>query len=721
MVVCWKLFIPIPLKSIKDISKYFCKLDKSNYLVMMAVCDEGSLQFDVFAESFSKLGFKNDLKGKFQWAFIGVLDGGKVIYEDLQDAPLSYEYLVDNKIAVKIISEGWGKGNKASILVNGAECALNKRGFNIVVYNKSTKEVIDSVVFDTFSLPVQCIRHGIRHGTTTKFIVSMLIYFAIILILYIFYPNKNKRVFTISIFYFLLMLSLGSHVFEIDFNRVQSLLLYVGMRVISLFVIIFIGHFIYRFYYNLKNHDNDAYNYFKFFLLYWIPMSIIFLIIYPGHWPCDTFCILHATHYLQINYWQHKFTSIFYRLSLCIIPLASGIVLIEYTLASIIVAYIIGKIYKEFIHNKLIYLFYIPFFMFPIIYHNFFPLRQTIVAYLFLLLLFNIFLVFKKKLCLTNFNIIVFSFLIAVISCWRSENFFLIVFIPFMFCTILKIKKLIMLFSITLILFFLGTWYQNSGNNVGMRDYNLLPIVHVLASLLSQDDISLNSKNNYLPAIDKQLNVQFMQNYGRNVGVDGGSISKFIRENISPKEKKEFLKATSFFILENFKPFIKIRIEEYLATGGYLMGYMKKLGHSHFKYSYLYGTIDCDYEYYQVILRCYPDMVLYNKKIVKFVDAFLAGWSNAKNKVNFIRYIFWFGPLLIFPIIQVILFTIFIIKRQWFFLSIEFCLGIQWLMVFFTSVAVSYMYYLPYYLCNAFFNASLLVFWLNRRYRDYVL
>ncbi|MDR2396103.1 MAG: hypothetical protein LBD57_05835 [Endomicrobium sp.] len=158
VMLCWSFFTLSSLRCIKDINKYFNKVNKANYVVFIAAADECSLQFGYFAKSFSKLGFKSDLHGKFQWGFIGIIDGGQVVYEDLQDAPLTYKYIV-NKSSFNIVSEGWGKGNKALIKnSNDYNYSLNRRGLNIVVYDKRVKQVIDSVVFDTYAYPIECTR-----------------------------------------------------------------------------------------------------------------------------------------------------------------------------------------------------------------------------------------------------------------------------------------------------------------------------------------------------------------------------------------------------------------------------------------------------------------------------------------------------------------------------------------------------------------------------------
>ena len=46
-------------------------------------------------------------------------------------------------------SIGYSDGNVASVVINGQEYSVNRRGLNIVVYSHYQDKVIDSVCFDT--------------------------------------------------------------------------------------------------------------------------------------------------------------------------------------------------------------------------------------------------------------------------------------------------------------------------------------------------------------------------------------------------------------------------------------------------------------------------------------------------------------------------------------------------------------------------------------------
>ena len=51
---------------------------------------------------------------------------------------------------IKVESAGYNAGNYSSVVINGKEYSKNQRGINIVVYDKTTDDVICSTVFDTW-------------------------------------------------------------------------------------------------------------------------------------------------------------------------------------------------------------------------------------------------------------------------------------------------------------------------------------------------------------------------------------------------------------------------------------------------------------------------------------------------------------------------------------------------------------------------------------------
>lgn len=105
--------------------------------------------------SLRSLGFNCDLNDTYRYSYIGISDGGLVVAELLsKDQKLEYSCDIDkNKIYIE--SVGYNAAHERSetsgkINVNNENLSVNKRGLNIVVWDKKNNRLIDSVCFDTF-------------------------------------------------------------------------------------------------------------------------------------------------------------------------------------------------------------------------------------------------------------------------------------------------------------------------------------------------------------------------------------------------------------------------------------------------------------------------------------------------------------------------------------------------------------------------------------------
>lgn len=84
-------------------------------------------------------------------SYIAVTDGGKLVYEKADKAILSYKYNLENGSKVKLTSAGKLAGSFATIDVDGKSYGINSMGLNIVIYDKESNTVLDSVAFNTNS------------------------------------------------------------------------------------------------------------------------------------------------------------------------------------------------------------------------------------------------------------------------------------------------------------------------------------------------------------------------------------------------------------------------------------------------------------------------------------------------------------------------------------------------------------------------------------------
>lgn len=133
--------------------RYLELLSQKEYTVFLAVMDDASTRLNQEAlAAMKKLGLQISLEGKSHSSYYAVVEDGKVIAEQMSKDRITQDGMLnDNKTTYGIMSSGYYTGSECSIKVNGNEYAINGRGINIVVYDKSKRKVVDSVCFDTYS------------------------------------------------------------------------------------------------------------------------------------------------------------------------------------------------------------------------------------------------------------------------------------------------------------------------------------------------------------------------------------------------------------------------------------------------------------------------------------------------------------------------------------------------------------------------------------------
>lgn len=138
-----------------ELGTYLSNLNKmydENYAVFIAINDEATLKMTDFdQEILHQYGFRENIKGTYRTAYLGVFYDGKVKKERFGAKTLRTQGILPNGKRYEMSSSGYEDGSSASIQIDGVEYAINERGFNIVVYDMKEMQVIDQRVFDTWS------------------------------------------------------------------------------------------------------------------------------------------------------------------------------------------------------------------------------------------------------------------------------------------------------------------------------------------------------------------------------------------------------------------------------------------------------------------------------------------------------------------------------------------------------------------------------------------
>lgn len=128
-----------------------CIKSKRDLVILISAKDEASSSLnDKTISIMRSLGLEFKLKNRHRYSYMAVVDENEVVYEKLANKKLYYTAKIDNK-SVSMTSAGYNNGNISSIEISGLEYSLNRRGLNIVVYDKNKDIVVDSINIDTFT------------------------------------------------------------------------------------------------------------------------------------------------------------------------------------------------------------------------------------------------------------------------------------------------------------------------------------------------------------------------------------------------------------------------------------------------------------------------------------------------------------------------------------------------------------------------------------------
>jgi len=143
-----------------DFTNYLAGLKElDNVAIMIAVKDEATYSLSEEQVSLLKeMGLEVSIANQFRDSYLALIDKKKIITESESNKTLSYEGTLDNGLNIKLKSVGANALEEdeelsvlASIIIGEEDYAINKRGFNIVVYDYLMGEVIDTVSFDTYA------------------------------------------------------------------------------------------------------------------------------------------------------------------------------------------------------------------------------------------------------------------------------------------------------------------------------------------------------------------------------------------------------------------------------------------------------------------------------------------------------------------------------------------------------------------------------------------
>jgi hypothetical protein len=518
--------------------------------------------------------------------------------------------------------------------------------------------------------------------------------------------NRKKRIFENKFFIALLItvvISLISKfilqpmVFLEPKSRYAFLFINITFTIIIYIVSILVLSFIEK----VKNKEVFYINWLKHSTIYLFGMLVFLFVLWPGHFVWDEFLLIDAAKTFDINVWHSYLTIMFMSYSLMLIPFVVGIIIIQLVLISIIFGFLQSNIIQTFKNKYANIITYFVFFLPAVIINNFYPLRLTLYSYV-LLLLFTI-LIFdninKTKITFSKFILLYFLSAIAIL--WRSEGIIYIFLIPiFIFISYWKqinIKKIFLLFVIFIITNFSYNGILNSIPRIKNYNekYGLTIYVNPLSIMVQQDLKGKNIKQD-LENIDKVFNLDLLKKYPSYLEIPSYWKNDFVRTEYL-KNIKDFKKSYINIILNNPKSFIEARYKTFIASSGLDSKYLAaSSGLAYYIYEIEHKSA--------VKVKSIEDFLDSNKltRPINFdlkakLESILIGHNISDNSsFEVVKIIFWnFIPIIIALFILMIER---IIKKDYLISIICLSFLIRVALIFLTSPASYFMYFLPEYI-----------------------
>lgn len=315
-------------------------------------------------------------------------------------------------------------------------------------------------------------------------------------------------------------------------------------------------------------------------MVYFCCMLLILLCVYPGAWRMDEFGILREATALMPLFWQGYLTSLFYIFSLMLIPTPAGVIVVMCLVNSICVGYVCGKIDKV-LQLKHKFWLLLPFFAFPVLDSNMYPMRMSVYAFVEMVLAMIFVSAIYEKRRLGNYEKAVVIVLTALCGVWRTEGIYYLLWIPLVYLFVYfkdspqKKKDIcyVGILCLTGVLVFLP---QSLGNKMTSGDkYGITSIVLPMAPLLTQADENREASDlKDIDVIDKVIDTRKMID-GYAKGKSGINIfwsePKLVKSGYTNEEYSECKKAYYHLIMKYPQVFFKERIHTFIHSYGILM------------------------------------------------------------------------------------------------------------------------------------------------------
>lgn len=143
----------------KSLQQYLSLINKGDYTTVICVNGEAGDKLDLSAKLLlRKLGFKTDLNKLDGKSYIGVVSGGKIIFEMVSDDVIEEKLAIcDNSVFIKAVSGGsHAEKQIGQVYIDDEAYTPDLNGLNFAVFDNELKKIAAAQTYDTSVYPYTC-------------------------------------------------------------------------------------------------------------------------------------------------------------------------------------------------------------------------------------------------------------------------------------------------------------------------------------------------------------------------------------------------------------------------------------------------------------------------------------------------------------------------------------------------------------------------------------
>lgn len=210
----------------------------------------------------------------------------------------------------------------------------------------------------------------------------------------------------------------------------ENKVFYLGMKIVFLICMFCVWRAVYILLNGIMQKNAVVIHRLIYSLAYGMILAFFLILIWPGIWRTDEFGVLGNVIALQIYWWQHFLTSFFYIVSLMLLPIPTGVIIVQVLLACSGFGYLAQKLEEKLQMRWGGIFLLVPFCVPSVLMFHLYPMRITLYAILELVVLCFLYDHIERKKHFSEKEAVLLAIGTAVLANWRSESIYYAVLMP---------------------------------------------------------------------------------------------------------------------------------------------------------------------------------------------------------------------------------------------------------------------------------------------------